>query len=147
MKERIVKYRFIIIIFLSGTACLITAYITTLSTRNVEWSYSNGVILISGTGNMHNYAASEGSFPPWYGIREDIEKVIIEDEITRIGMNSFIFCKNLKEVYVGKNIQEICCGAFFYCKSLSKMIFKEKIPSKIDATAFKYDNEIEFIVE
>ena len=53
---------------------------------NLTWELSDdGVLTISGTGDMHNYAWADS---PWYNKR-NIHTVIINDGVTSIGDYTF----------------------------------------------------------
>lgn len=74
---------------------------TTDSTRyygacgaNATWSLENGVLTISGTGATASYPAlytpnAPGPFPPWAEERQTINKIVIEEGITSIGIEFF----------------------------------------------------------
>ena len=58
--------------------------------ENVTWSLnsSTGVLTISGTGAMTDYASS--SAVPWYSDRDSITGAVIENGVTSIG--NYVFC-------------------------------------------------------
>ena len=69
--------------------------------ENVYWTLEDGVLTISGTGQMTSYArrgfiiSPDGtqivgsSTPPWYYVRSDITTVVIEEGVTSIGSEAF----------------------------------------------------------
>ena len=84
------------------------------------WSYSDGVLTISGEGKMAHYAEQRGPwdgiytyyFPkPWAEFSCDIVKIVFEGEIENVGGDAFIDCVNLEEVALGK-VREIHSNAF-----------------------------------
>ena len=79
----------------------------------------NGVLTISGSGNMTNY--SDVSEIPWYSSRLLIESVIIQSKVTSIGENAFYGCENLKTITIGKDVAKIGESAFFACISLTSI--------------------------
>ena len=75
--------------------------------------YSDGTLIISGTGDMFDYYSR--SDVPWYSVRGSIRMVIIEDGITRIGSYSFAHCYHLSTVVMSNDIIEIGAYAFSQC--------------------------------
>ena len=87
--------------------------------EDVTWTLENGVLTISGTGEMDNYY--DGNGIPWYDDAESIVKVVVEDGVTSIGESAFLGCKNLKSVELPSSIESINYGAFSGCSSLSEI--------------------------
>ncbi|MDE5768973.1 MAG: leucine-rich repeat domain-containing protein [Oscillospiraceae bacterium] len=81
---------------------------------NLTWNFeeSTGTLTINGTGEMEDWKDYKES--PWYDLREDIEKVILEDGITTIGRVSFHSCYALEFVTIPNSVTAIGVGAF-YC--------------------------------
>ncbi len=96
--------------------------------EDVTWTLENGVLTISGTGEMDNYYDGDGM--PWYDDAETIVKIVIEDGVTSIGESAFLGCKNLKSVELPSSIESINYGAFSGCSSLSEINY--------DGTAKEY---------
>ncbi|MCM1543764.1 MAG: leucine-rich repeat domain-containing protein [Ruminococcus sp.] len=68
---------------------------------NVYWTFENGTLTISGSGDMWNYPLLESPF-----INNDvtadntsIKNAVIENGVTSIGDDVFYGCENLKDVY------------------------------------------------
>ena len=116
---------------------------------NAEWRLENGILTISGSGEMYDYGYD--SLAPWSGGRDQLSSVVIESGITSIGSNAFEFCENLTSISIPQSVRSIgewafsCCealreidlpdtlisigtGAFSYCYSLSKI----KIPYSLN---------------
>ncbi len=82
--------------------------------ENTTWSlWSNGVLKITGTGAMTEYAAAAA---PWYAYRNEITSVEIGAEVTTVGKFSFFNCLKLKSVSFAENgeLEAIGWGAFGY---------------------------------
>ena len=96
--------------------------------KNVTWSLENGTLTISGTGKMADYDDAEKQ--PWAGQREkkQIQKIVIEDEVTSIGDYAFSEFYDLREITIPENITSIGRNAFALCKSLSEIT----IPAKVE---------------
>ena len=107
---------------------------------NLTWSLADGVLTISGTGAMYDYA--HVSDTPWSSIsvREQTQTVVIEDGVTSIGNHAFtgfffesvsipdtvtsigeaafLNCSKLKSVYLPNSITSIGSFAFYECNRL-----------------------------
>ena len=91
---------------------------------NVTWKLSNGVLSISGTGEMKNY--STVGYLPWYSYRTEIQSVIIGDGVTSISDFAFDGCgDNLTTVTLPDSIEKIGKQSFYDCVSLKSI----KLPS------------------
>lgn len=61
---------------------------------NLTWTLDDaGKLTISGTGAM------EECFVPWYGLRDSVKTVVIENGVTSIGEGAFDGCTSLSDVY------------------------------------------------
>ena len=99
---------------------------------NITWTLSdNGTLEISGSGQMYDYNISNQGVTdptPWYSERELITRVLISDDVTRIGSCSFYGCSNLAYVSIPDSITDIGVCAFYECTSLTEI----SLPSKIN---------------
>jgi fibronectin type 3 domain-containing protein/putative cell wall-binding protein len=99
---------------------------------NARWNVSNGVLSITGSGNMYNY--SQGS-APWYSMADEITEVKFEDSITSIGNYVFSDVKKLTDITIPSSITSIGYGAFSGCTSLSKITMKGSKAPTISGTS------------
>ncbi len=99
---------------------------------NATWKFEDGVLTIKGTGAIDG--ASESAVP-WFGFRDYITDVVIEDGITSIGYNAFMRCTSLKSVDIPDSVTSIGSYAFYTCSSLESVDLPEGIPS-INTYAF-----------
>jgi len=88
--------------------------------------YSDGTLLIEGTGEMTNYHSTKSA--PWFDCRESVYKVVIEEGITKIGNQAFRKCKNLCEVVLPDGLVSIGANAFISCSSLTSIC----IPASVE---------------
>ena len=87
--------------------------------ENLTWTLdSDGTLIISGTGEMDDYAYSD---IPWYSNRNSIKKVIIEDGVTSIGDSAFFFYDALTSVEIGDSLSSIGNQALFDCRCLTSI--------------------------
>ena len=92
---------------------------------NVTWTLgSNGLLTISGTGEMEN-CQSSGS-QPWYHNRSKITKTVITGGVTSIGANAFRGCTGLTSVTIPDSVTSIGKSAFYNCTGLKEVIYNAK---------------------
>ncbi len=104
---------------------------------NLQWSYYNRTLTISGTGDMYDY---DSFATPWVGTinsvvirsgvtsigsnafnQENITSVSIPDTVTRIGSYAFYYCQNLTSVTLPDSVTEIGAKAFSQCEALTSI--------------------------
>ena len=88
-----------------------------------EWS-TVYQLTISGNGDMADNTYYD---LPWYSYRKNIEKIIIEYGVTRIGNSAFYNCNGLKEVIIPSSVTSIGRRAFEDCYSLKEV----EIPNSV----------------
>lgn len=81
----------------------------------LTWSYSDGVLIISGAGEMDDY----GQGAPWDAYREEIEHVILQNGVTYIGACAFRDYDALKQVDFGEALYQLGKYAFESCDGLT----------------------------
>ncbi|MBQ9879064.1 MAG: leucine-rich repeat protein [Clostridia bacterium] len=105
--------------------------------ENVTWTLdSNGLLTISGTGNMKDYSYKY-DIPcdsPFWG-NNDIREAIIEAGVTKIGSAAFYECENLTRVTIPEGVTSIGEGAFSFCSALESVTVPDGVTS-IDEDAF-----------
>lgn len=72
---------------------------------NLKYDFKNGILTISGTGEMSNYIYPTST--PWYNFRESISAVILEYGITHIGNYAFSGCINLSELRIPESVTSL----------------------------------------
>lgn len=96
---------------------------------NVSWEYNNGVLTISGTGEMKilssNNWSSSSAWPS--DIRKNTTKIIVKNGVTKISDNAFADFDKLKEVDIKPGLKSIGKQAFYECGNLEKVT----IPSSV----------------
>ena len=73
----------------------------------------DGVLTISGTGAMANYADPYSI--PWFSVNSTITSVVIGDGVTTIGDNAFGNCTKMTSVSIPASVTSIGCAAFSSC--------------------------------
>ncbi|MCD7770685.1 MAG: leucine-rich repeat protein [Oscillospiraceae bacterium] len=99
---------------------------------------SDGVLTISGTGDMGNYGAPGSTVKsPFYSSRSSITSVVIESGVTSIGSYTFYGCTNLESVVIPDGITSIGYCAFKLCTSLTSVVIPDGITSIGDEAFFQ----------
>lgn len=100
------------------------------------WSFdsSTGTLTISGSGAMEDYEY-ENDYP-WMDYRDLIQTIVIGDQITQIGRNTFPWtaCSTIK---FGKNVRSIGERAFLECRNLNGDLTLPDSVQTIGAGAFQ----------
>ncbi len=87
------------------------------TTGDCTWTLKNGHLTISGSGEMADYGGLWEDNPhPWPF--EDVVKVTIGKNVTKIGDNAFYSCYNLTSVVIPDSVVYLGKGAFEWCESL-----------------------------
>ena len=94
---------------------------------NLTWELScDGVLTISGTGEMEDY--TESATPaPWKSNNTTILSIVIEDGVSNIGNYAFHYCRKLTSVSIPTSITSIGNHAFQWCGNLSSV----EIPNSV----------------
>ena len=91
--------------------------------EQIHWSLSDdGLLTISGTGPLPD------SVQPWYGNRSEINRVVIESGITRIGSESFEFCP-ITDIIIPDTVTSIGNNAFYSCGQLATITLPKSVTS------------------
>lgn len=86
--------------------------------------YSNGDLVIAGTGPMHDY----GEWDLWSNKKSSIKKIVIAEGITTIGEYVFQNCTALESITIANSVTIIGKYAFRGCNSLTSV----EIPNSVN---------------
>ena len=94
---------------------------------NLQWKLTDeGVLTITGTGEMNNYGTREYNRSPWYAA-ESVKQVIIGDGVTTIGEWAFLDCSSLTSVTIPNSVTTIGKNAFSDCKALTSITIPNSV--------------------
>lgn len=103
--------------------------------KKVTWTLTeDGTLTISGEGEMAN-CSGEYMELPWWDVKDQIVKIVIEDGVTSIGDFAFTECQNLKQLDIGRDVTSIGMYAFQMCSSLESVEIPDQVTS-MDQAAF-----------
>lgn len=80
---------------------------------NYEFDAETQTLVISGTGEMYDYESyywGTESNAPFFSYAKSIKKIVIEDGVTGLGMNSISFASNLEEIYIPASVEKLEYG-------------------------------------
>ena len=96
--------------------------------RNTTWTLdSAGTLTVSGTGGTDDYVYYNGidyrleDDMPWLGLRDSIQKVVVNDGVTSLGHGAFYECKHLKEVVLADSVTYLGYATFYHCTALESV--------------------------
>ncbi len=93
--------------------------------ENLNWSFSDGVLTISGYGEMYDY--SDYNAVPWGAVGQQIQEIVVTDGVNSIGDYAFYWCSNLRRVVLPGSLTRIGSYAFYSCKSLDGITLPENL--------------------
>ena len=64
---------------------------------------------------------------PWYSQQEKINRVVIENGVTNIGVNAFYQCNNLNSITIPNSVTSIGHSAFEKCSGLTSIIIPNSV--------------------
>lgn len=118
---------------------------------NLSWILDDdGVLTINGSGNMTDCVVQDeyGNLinnAPWEAIKEKIQKVVINNSVTSIGISAFFACSNLREVIIPDSVTAIRTSAFADCTSLESISIGSSV-SEIGGYVFSNCTSLESII-
>lgn len=105
----------------------------------LSWDLTNGVLTISGTGAMKDYATSTfngGKTSPWYASRASVTKIIVNEGVTALGTYAFYGSINCTEISLPSTLTDIKNYALANCSTVTKITCKASTPPTLPAAAF-----------
>ena len=99
---------------------------TQTESDNLVWTLdADGTLTISGTGPMRDYFHDS----PATQKKDSVERVVIEDGVTSIGIFAFQYCRRLTNITIPESVTSIGDSAFRYCSSLTSITIPESVTS------------------
>jgi len=92
---------------------------------NLTWTLKNGVLTISGTGDMEDWFITN----PWEDATDDIKKVVIEPGVTSIGDFAFYQCEAMTSIEIPEGVTRIGNHAFDWCRELASVALPDSLVS------------------
>lgn len=122
MKKRIASLLLAVLMTVTLLPTTVWAETTTGTCGDtLTWTLTDGVLTISGTGEMGDYAFY------WSSDKSSYKKVVIQDGVTSVGDWAFAGCSEITEVQIANTVTSIGEYAFSSCKKLEKIVIPEKV--------------------
>ena len=90
---------------------------------NLSWQLEDGVLTISGTGEMHRYI----DYQPWADSRDEITALVLEPGVTTLVDEAMKECENLQWVSIGPDVTKLGEKAFKGCTSLQEITIPDTV--------------------
>ncbi|MBO4933588.1 MAG: leucine-rich repeat protein [Clostridia bacterium] len=94
--------------------------------ENLTWSVENGVLTISGEGEMSDFE-EHYYLAPW--VREEYKEVVIGSGVKSIGNFAFAYSWRLESIVIPEGVERIGEGAFINCYKLKSISFPQSVTS------------------
>ena len=102
---------------------------------NLTWTLSGGVLHISGTGDMADFA--DETEVPWSADRTTIEQITIDEGITSISSYAFYYCSSVSSLTIPDSVTKMGGNVVFGCSSLEE-IHIGKLLASLSTSTFAY---------
>ena len=108
---------------------LISLFVAGLNAIKAEVTYTleNGVLTITGTGDMIMPDYGDGNGAPWSNQREEIKEIVMKDGVTNIGNCAFYGCSNLTSIEIPTSVKSIGVMAFGECTSITSITIPNSV--------------------
>lgn len=83
---------------------------------DLNWEISNGVLSITGTGEMTDYG--DNNFAPWYEQAKSIKVIVLPEKLKSIGDFAFYGCSQVTSITIPSAVTRIGSYAFAECTDL-----------------------------
>ena len=85
--------------------------------EDLKWSFSGGVLTVTGTGAMDDMTAGA----PWAKYQNEITELVLTGGVTTVGAEAFKDCDSLTKIDFGSSLREIDTRAFQSCDALTEI--------------------------
>ena len=106
-------------LFSIGATSASAAEISGTCGKDLIWSLENGVLTISGTGEMNNYDTL--FVPPWNLYSHLVQRIVVDDGVTSIGDRAFYGMNSLTTVILPASVTRLGEMAFYECIALKQI--------------------------
>ena len=91
----------------------------------LTWSFSDGELVISGTGAMAEFEGMDGA--PWHDLGASVKKVTILPGVTSVSQFAFSELTSLSDISIPDTVTTIGQMAFVYCSSLTSIVLPKTV--------------------
>ncbi len=112
-----------------------------VSGDNLSWEYKNGVLTISGEGEMSDYVKKQ---EPWYAYAPEITSVVVKPGITHIGEYAFFNFEKVQSITLPDTVTSIGMYAFDGCFTMPSFVMPDSV-TDLGMHAFSSNEELKSI--
>lgn len=138
MKKKNISISLILLII---TSIVIPASIIGFADNGDGYEFADGVLTITNDSVMVDYTESEITKAPWYSFKGDINKIVINNGVTKVGSYCFARMDNLTEVEIPESVTTIGTAAFAGNSNLLSLSVSNNVIT-IGENAFGYNREM-----
>ena len=115
--------------------------------ETATWKLENGVLTISGTGEIASYKETgyANEVAPWYRLKNTVHTLVIEEGITQIGTYAFCDMDNLTRVDMADSVEVILNGAFYDCDGLVEAKITENL-TRVELDAYGNCDNLRYVL-
>ena len=99
----------------------------------LSWDFTNGVLTISGTGAMQDYATYGSGRSLWFASRANVTKIVVNEGVTALGTYAFYGSINCTEISLPSTLTNIKTYALANCSTVTKITCKASTPPTLPA--------------
>lgn len=121
MKNKFISVLLIVFILMQSVVFAKTGSMN----ENISWDFNEGVLKISGHGEMPDYKNADEN--PLKDIKDEVKKIVISEGITHIGNWNFADFKNAEEIIFPNSLEVVGERAFYNCSSIRILTLPEGV--------------------
>ena len=140
MKKRILSMVLALSMLISFMPIIASAATSGTCGDNLTWTFDNGTLTISGTGEMEDYYWEENHRAPWFKNRESIKNVVIEEGATNISTYAFYCCSSLTNITIPNSVMSIEEFAIIDCDNLESITISNSVTNIGDGLCYRCSN-------
>ena len=128
VRMKVIRNIFALVLVLGTLLSLGGAEAAAKQRDQLYWDLNDGVLTISGWGEMPDYT---GDVAPWRAKdskAKDVKSIEVESGVTHIGQQAFQYCESAKTVTIADSVESIGEAAFYGCKKLKEV----RMPVRLD---------------
>ena len=92
---------------------------------NLSWKLEGSTLTISGYGCMTDW--SDSGYAPWYEVRTQIERVVLERGVNSVGAYAFYDCRRLSGISIPDTVYSFGYQSFRDCVSLTQIEIPDSV--------------------
>ena len=138
MKKRIVALLIVLCLVCGMVPAVSAEDVTSGTWDNITWSFSNGVLTISGEGDMAYEIDGDHLYNQLYPYSDETTKIVVEEGITSLCRGIFCEFRYTTEVSLPSTLTKIDSEAFAICYSLDEITIPASV-KELGNSVFVYN--------